>query len=311
MSDVSSISTSVTSINALSNLILVSPQATVGYQPQNFPTQNGNTTQKQPSPILFHYEGTNTVEMSCDITDHFIEDNSAIQDQIAIKPTIITVQGFIGELNDVAPIASPFLKAAQDKLLTIAAYQPDLTATAIIAYDQAFAAYQLATNIAQSAVQSASSIAQIGGDLGAEAVIDGNGIFNPNNPTQSLTSNGTAFGRAINLANQTKQQIVFQQWAGYIFNRTLFTVQTPWAIYEDMAIQSMKAIQDDTTNTITDFEMTFKQMRFASSTDAILIDENDYQNRAANQAAPIITSGQNATSGTLLTPLSMTQGILA
>lgn len=296
MADLSSIANATTSINALSNLILVSPQNVTGYQPQNIPTQNGETNQALPSPILFHYEGENTATIESEITDHFVEDNTAIQDQIAIRPTIISVQGFIGELNDVAPIAVQALKAARDKLLAIAAYQPQLTETALIAYNQAFFAYQLASNLAQSLVQTASTITGIGGDNGAEAVINGNGIQNPNL--------GGSFGNFLNNQNQTKQQIVFQQFYAYQQQRRLFTIQTPWAIFQDMAIMTMRSIQGADTDKITDFELTFKQLRFAAADSQVLINSNNYSGRAAVLSAPETNTGQNPTSPT---PKTLTQ----
>src|SRR6185312_8744514 len=102
MPDLSSLASITTAATALSNLILVNPQKTIGYQPQNAPSNNGQTAQLGPS-LLFHYEGEQTASLESDITDHYIENNTAIQDQIALKPVIITTHGFIGELNDIPP----------------------------------------------------------------------------------------------------------------------------------------------------------------------------------------------------------------
>src|SRR6266576_7254366 len=104
MGNISALSQLTSAATALSNLILVSPQTTIGYQPQNTPTQNGQTNQPPPA-LLFHYEGEQTASLQSDITDHYIEDNTALQDQIALKPEETTTHGFIGELNDVAPPA--------------------------------------------------------------------------------------------------------------------------------------------------------------------------------------------------------------
>src|SRR5271170_7629799 len=118
-----SLSTATTGITALSNLIVVSPQSTTGYQPQNPPSASGViSTAQQPPAILFHYEGEQTVALESDITDHYIEDNTAIQDQIALKPVMITTHGFIGELNDVPPSFLSLLQSASQKLTTISAY---------------------------------------------------------------------------------------------------------------------------------------------------------------------------------------------
>src|SRR5271163_4191719 len=81
-------------------LALVTPQANIGYKPQSL------TGAVLPT-LLFHTEGENVAHLQSDITDHFIEDNTAINDQIALKPEMVTVHGFIGELNDVFPVGTP------------------------------------------------------------------------------------------------------------------------------------------------------------------------------------------------------------
>lgn len=269
MGNISSIAQATTAATALSNLILVTPQQTVGYQPQN---KNGSTQQVDP-PILFHYEGENTVSLVSDITDHFVEDNTALQDQIALRPEIITTHGFIGELNDVAPKALIPIKAIADKLTTVGAYLPSLTLTAQIAYNEAFFAYQIAQNTAHSAVSAWSTI---NGGSSGESVIDGN-------------ADNSGF---VSVAqNQNKQQKIFQVFYGYWRTRRLFTIQTPWAIFQNCAIMSLRAIQDAETRMITDFEVTFKLLRFSSSFALDPVLPSDFQGRASLEASPLIDLG--------------------
>lgn len=258
--NLSSLAPITTAATALSNLILVSPQATQGYQPQNLPNPDGSPSKKQTPPaILFHYEGEQTVSLESDITDHYIEDNTAIQDQVALRPITITTHGFIGELNDVPPAALAILKSVVDKLTVVSAYVPAISETALIAYNEAFLLYQTAANALNSAVSAWSSLSGTGG----ESVINGQGI--------QLQS------------NQSKQQVAFQQFYGYWNNRTLFTVQTPWAIFRDMAIKSLRAIQDAETRVITDFEVSFKMIRTAVTANTPGIAQS-FQGRAAAQA---------------------------
>lgn len=226
-----------TTATALSNLILVTPQTTVGYQPQ----LKGQTT-AQGKALLFHYEGEQSATLESDITDHFVEDNTAIQDQISLKPETITTNGFIGDLNNVVPAALQPLQAAATKLGSISAYTPGFSETALLAFNEAAFAYQLAVNVASSAISSWQSV-----NGGGEAVVGSSGITN------------------TGLASQSPQQIAFQQFYAYWKNRTLFTVQTPWAIFQNMAIKTLRAVQSAETNVITDFEVTFKIMRFATT----------------------------------------------
>lgn len=239
----SAITGGVSTFASAAGLLLVTPQNTVGYQPQSLTTLNGQPQPLGPS-ILFHYEGENTATLESDITDHYTEDNTAIQDQIALRPIVITTQGFIGELNNVPP-SSIFAAAyvAAQKLTVISGYTPGLSITALEAYNEALFAYQTVTGLANSLNSAWSSIT---GGAGGESVINGLSISQQ--------------------ANQTKQQQYFQQFYLNWINRTLFTVQTPWAVFQNMAIKSLRAIQAAETNVITDFELTFKQMRFASTT---------------------------------------------
>jgi hypothetical protein len=264
MGNISALSQITTSATALSNLILVSPQRTVGYQPQNPPTQNGSSTQPPPA-LLFHYEGENTAHLQSDITDHYIEDNTALQDQIALKPEEISTHGFIGELNDVAPPILAAVQAVADKLTTIGAYVPALSATALLAYAEAFQLYQVAQNAINSGVAAWSTITGQGG----ESVIGSQGL--------------------ISQPNQTKQQVMFQQFYGYWRNRTLFTVQTPWAIFQNMAIKDLVALQDEKTNVITDFNVTFKMIRIATTQTSVF--------------APSVLQGRASAQGSSLTDL--------
>lgn len=271
--DLSGLSNATTTATALSNLILVTPQTTIGYQPQNFPSWKKDTTPLPPS-LLFHYEGEQTAQLTSDITDHFVEDNSAIQDQIALRPVIITTQGFVGELNDIAPKALLPVKVAAEKLTTISAYVPALSVTALRAYSQAAFLYSTAKNVANAAVAAWSTINGQSG--GGQAVISGTGI----------TPGGEA---------QNKQQIYFQQLYGYWQKRALFTVQTPWAVFQDMAIQSLRAVQNAETRVISDFEITFKQMRFASTLSTTIRRYSDaqFQGRLNSQGAQVVDLGVN------------------
>lgn len=246
----STLSSATTAANALSNLILVSPQATQGYQPQNPAVAAGTPAlTSQPPALLFHYEGEQTVQVESDITDHYVEDNTAVQDQIALRPEVITTQGFVGELNNVVPSALQPLAFVANKLSVISAYTPALSATAILAYDTAFQLYQTTANAANAAVSSWNSLTGGGG----ENVI-------------GATGNSDSFTAATGVVanSQNTQQTYFQQFYGYYRNRTLFTVQTPWAVFQNMAIQRLRAMQDADTNVISDFEVTFKMIRTAS-----------------------------------------------
>lgn len=262
-----------TAATALSNLILVSPQSVKGYQPMN--PASKTTTSSAPS-LLFHYEGENTVELSSDITDHYVEDNTAIQDQWALRPEKVTVHGFIGELNDIAPGALAILQQAAQKLTIISAYTPVLSETALLAYTEATLAYEVASGAVNSAVSSWSSLT----GANKENTIGSNGLGDNVNLATATISN-----------SQTKQQIAFQQFYAYWRARWLFTVQTPWAVFSSMAIENIRAVQDDTTNMITDFYITFKLIRTAQALTTGNTLESIRQARNGQMAQPVSSNG--------------------
>ncbi len=266
--NLSALAPAMTAATSLSNLILATPQERLGYQPQNPPTKDGAIAQNPPT-LVFNYEGEQTVALESDITDHYIEDNTTIQDQVALRPEVITTHGFIGELNDVLPPALRPLKIAADKLTVLVAFTPSLTETALIALQQAQLAYSIGTQAVNAGVAAWSSI------VGSSPV-------------------------------QTKQQAMFQQFYGYWNKRTLFTVQTPWGIFQDCAIKNLRAIQDAETRMITDFEVSFKKLRFAK-TQNFSAQTTTLQGRAAPQASGLVDLG----SSTPLPSISVSEGLAA
>lgn len=274
MPNLSALSSITTTATTLSNLILVSPNAPAGYQPQNPPDANGNPSLDNfESPaFLFHYEGEQTATLESDITDHYIENNTAIQDNIALRPVLVTTQGYIGELNDVAPAALSVLKAAVDKLLVIDAYTPVISETALIAYNTAFQLYQVATNAANAAVSSWTSLTSVGNSSGL--------VFN----NEGLVS------EVVEEPVQNKQQVAFMQFYGWWSNRVLFSIQTPWALFQNMAIKTLRPIQSEETNVISTFECTFKQIRTVNY--AIEPPQSDIsQGRLSQQSSSLTNQG--------------------
>jgi hypothetical protein len=245
-----------TTATGLGNLLLVTPN-TEGIQPQAGPV---DVPFSEPLPFgsidppkfLFNYEGEQTVLLESDITDHYVEDNTAVNDNIAIKPELITTHGFVGELNDIAPSILKPLQFAAEKLTVIDGYVPGLSVSALLAYNTAFQLYQTAGNLLNSVV----------------------------------SAWDTVFGGG----SQTKQQIAFAKFNGYWRNRTLFTVQTPWASFQNCAIKTLRAVQDADSKVITDFEITFKVIRFAKTitTNPFL---GNLQGRAVNQASGLVNLG--------------------
>lgn len=221
------------------------PFNTIGYQPLNGLNVNGQveTGQTLQSPLLFHYEGENSVSIQSDITDHYIETNSTVVDQIGLKPEEITVTGYIGELNNVLPAILQPLQTVVNTLQLVDAYTPSLSTTALEDYNEAFFLYQAASTVKNSATSVWASLIGVSGE--------------------NLASSGNYTVGAATVQN--KQQAMFQQLYGYWYNRTLFNIATPWAIFTNMAIKTLRPSQGEETRMISSFEVTFKKIRVAST----------------------------------------------
>lgn len=283
--DLSSLVPATTRAVALANLVLVSPQKVVGYQPQYQTDEDDleDITDLPESPrLLFHYDGEQSVQLESDITDHFVEDNTAIQDQIALKPEIVNTQGFIGELNNVPPFGLETIKTIVDKLTTVVAYTPGLTVTAQENYNRALALYQVAQNARNSAVSAWATVAnKLTGSTG-QSTIDSEGLTEE--------------------SNQNLQQTMFQQFYGYWRSRTLFTVQTPWAVFQNMAIWRLRPVQDADSRVMTTFEVTFKMIRMASTTTELPVKK---RKRAKTQTSSLQDNGTS----TPTSSISLNDGI--
>lgn len=274
--DLTLIENQMVTAQALNNLILVWPQQQTGIQPQT-PIFNKEVEQGAAEKFLFHYEGEQRVTLESDITDHVVENNSVINDQIALKPEIISTQGFIGELNNVVPEALLPLKIAAEKLTIINAYTPPLSVTAQRTFNTAMQAAQAAEILSKTKIP---SFGDVGGGV-----------------TEISGSESAAeFAASVNEVTQNKQQLAFQKFYGYWRARTLFTVQTPWAIFKNCAILRINAIQPEDTQMISEFNIEFKVIRFAATrrTGPTGYYVDDFQQRAWSQGVQEEDGGMQA-----------------
>lgn len=217
-----------TTSQSLGNIIIATPQVSNVYQPQNPNETPDNLDDPLPNSFVFHYETENIVTLESDVTDHYTEDNSTVQDQIALKPETIQTVGYIGELNNILPPQLAAVRLAATKLYAIVDFKPELTVSAQIAQAKALQSYQAVAKV------TAASVAAWSNPFGS-----GN--------------------------TKTKQEIAFQEIYGYWLNRTLFTVQTPWGKFSDCAIMSVRAVQAEDSTMISDFTVLFKKIRFAKT----------------------------------------------
>jgi hypothetical protein len=180
--------------------------------------------------FFFDIEDENSIELTSDITDHFVEDNTAINDHIALHPEIVTVHAFVGELANTPPPGMEFLRDLTDRLAALAPYLPNFVTQAQQIYNQIEQTVKQATKLLNSAKT-------------LYNVYKKKSINNP----------------------QDKQTYAYNFFYSLWQSRALFSVKTPWGNFTDMAILNMRAYQSPDSKYMTDFSITFKKIRFAET----------------------------------------------
>lgn len=246
------------SVDLLSSVIdtaaLVTPQEDVGF--------NG---------WLFHIPQDSSLEFNSNITDHYVENNKAVQDNVSLQPIEYTVTGLIGELNwrDVYDKTQQAVAAVEDKLPILSILTPELTAQAL----QTF-------NLVDKAYNTAKKLEKLAGDNNDDGVYE-----------QFLKQAGKSFTSAI--PGKLKQQelavnFFFWAWQG----RKLFRVQTPWRIFENMVIKSFRATQSESGKTATNLVITFKQLNIINWK---IVNKKIGMSRNATQTAAQVNKGTSKT----------------
>lgn len=207
--------------------------------------------------FVFDVKKEYKLNLSSDITDHYVEDNVAIQDHIGLKPIILEVTGCIGEV-DLASRTTKNKSKNENKI-----------------------ANEIGVNNAKGNVFN--SVDAYLGRMGSLS------SFTPNINNQALDIYNTAkFGYAtvskiINLDKQDKIKSGFDYTEDYDeetikttkqfsyidwfktqwWNRASFTIVTPYGVLTDMYIMDLSASQPENTRYVTNLSIKFKQIRKA------------------------------------------------
>jgi hypothetical protein len=202
---------------------------------------------------LFNIITDDAADLESDITDHYIEDNTAIQDHIALKPEVVSVRGLVAELSGLLP-AEAKQSRSPDPLPLVPGFSPVLTPGAIQTNDQ----ITYTKEVREAAVADADSLF---------------GMYARTAPQQP---------------NQTKQSYIFgyfyQLWKG----RQLFSVETPWGIFNSMAIQSINTTQGGDSASVSEMQVTFKRVSIVRS---ITVNSSRLSGRAVSQQMQYAQNG--------------------
>jgi hypothetical protein len=198
-------------------------------RPNKNPQFPGNNT--YIDGFYFDVVDEDSITLQSDITDHYSEDNSPLQDHIAIKPEIISVKGSISELkanvqtittsasnsvrtfNPIANLCPAFSMATQTVLNTISRVETQI---------------KNATKVSDDLYSMYSSI------IGA------------------------------NTSKSTKQTQAFEYFYNLWQSKEIFSIITPWKSFDNMAIEMITITQGD-TRSVSEMVIRFKKMRFTST----------------------------------------------
>lgn len=190
------------------------------------------TGKKLPPGIagfLFDIPQETSVSYSAQITDHWLESNTAIQDHVAIEPLKITCTGVVAELVWTKSKVAEYAETILNNLAPIGILSPSLSLQA----QESIAAAEALLNNAQSVLNQAKTLT---------------GLFDGD------------------LAGLNNQQKAFIKFENLFLARTSLTVETPFKTYENMLIESFEGTQNEDTTTQSTFSLSFKQISTVSAT---------------------------------------------
>lgn len=201
--------------------------------------------------FVFDVVGNEEVTLEAEATDHYLEDNTAAQDHITLRPVMITLKGYMGEITDKTQGVLAGVLSTVESLGDIGG---------------------LAPSFAQQASQVYSKIEGV--------VTKVNNVLSQANNIYSIFSQKST--------TQTAGQKAFQFFENLWANRILCVVETPFKTYINMMIIRLGAIGPEESKTVSNFTVTFKQVRTVAS---ISTAEKSLSGRAADMVADLVEKG--------------------
>ena len=218
--------------------------------------------------FIFDYEGETVVTHQSEITDHYSEQNTFLNDHAAQKPARITLRGFVGELVDNPNFGLlGALNTLQSKLTTLPATLGKYTPAVAQKIASGLTSATTAINKVDMAISKAQNVV-------------------------GLILGGTPAA--------TRQQKAYRQlWSLYQAN-AVFTLDTPFNYFKCVIIENMTFTQDADTKQWCEISVTVKEVRFVGNPQGPGLSPQmaaqELANRAAQQGQAQTNLGQ--TTGT-------------
>ena len=216
-----------------------------------------------------------TVELNSNITDYYTENNTPVQDHIALAPKRITVSGYQGELVTRTEHTSSLGLTALKKGQIWAGIQENVKNVNIQAVAQKLdvlnplnpllppqvAQVRAKISRATDAFDKYRSLINQDWDKAYKAYTSSKnfieGFKRPKLRGKAIIDYPEGLGMDRQHAAFDKFHYLWQQ-------KILCFVDTPWGKFENMAIESVTFTQDEESKYISDISVTFKKMQFTS-----------------------------------------------
>jgi hypothetical protein len=203
--------------------------------------------------FIFDIPGSTQHTLESDITDHYVEDNTAIQDHWALKPESIVLKNYQGELVMIQQ-SFPIVKNTVSIKLSVNA--------------------TIVPSVLPQTQQNRNNI---------------NNIQNNNiNINTAINNLAGQFYGIQNSIGATRQQKAYQFFKTIRANRILISIVTPYGTFDNIAIGNIVPFQDEDSKYLSTFTLTLKEIRFAGY-QTVSFNPNAYQGNAATQNAPLVT----------------------
>lgn len=180
---------------------------------------------------VFDTRGDEEVILESDITDNWVESNSTMQDHIGLKPMTITLSGYVGELKTTPRTEMQAVMQTSSSIMqALTPIMPELTAQSQYIFNRTQEVFDIYNKANETAGRLEDSLKKI--------------------PVPSEAS-----------AQQQAFRRFYEMWV----TRQLSTVYTPFGAYNSMAIEKITAKQAEDSAWISEFSVTFKEIRIAET----------------------------------------------
>lgn len=253
----------------------------------------------------FHIPQTEQVQFENEITDHYIETGSAIQDHIAQRPITITLTGLVGDYFYSVNQIEDMLAQVVPTITLVRDFVPEFTNITKQVKNAKYA-YEASQNTSiTDAVRY--NVNGTGSTSAISQAINDNiaGAATPSAISQAVNNYQPKIKRFINaITNNVSGEDLFAlfqslyklksaQTRAFLFfeglwkRRIAFTVETTWKRYDNMLVEKITPMRDNNAD-ITEFSITLKQVKYAETQ---TIKQGESANRVEQQKSDIVDKG--------------------